>query len=563
VPWIRYYIFMQEGPGQPSQRSARTQQDQCASLINAAHKALASMNVGEALKLAEQAVDAADSSILVGNTRRDVRVSTRQNAAVLCTLAGSFAEALSYIESAISIFSADTDQPHPTLFELHQHCSTLLLTLGREAEAGSRWSGPIAHIAETSDNPLLALDIRLQHAAFLTTIGLKQEAGIKMVEAFNGLRLIDGERAGETALILERNAQTFAKEGQFLNAALLVAAAVEKYQNVLSGVESRQPSDVLDGLRAAQIDYLFKAGRLSNARNVYQPLLADWEKRRKPADPFLISLREALAELEAESGNFRTALELAHKNLQITSQYGNEASQKLAKSKIAKLHVMQGHYRNAKEILGIERSASQAPANESLSGNPGYYVPNTISLDAELQVADGLQPLLRIYTRYEIFRRHAQDSVNINPERALELIGHAEDEIAPLAPGLTTGMAKALGDLRATAIANLGGLAAQIELKEREIEASLQRDGASKAMSYHASIRDLAELYIKHEKYEKAEELLRQVKNFLELRNANDILLYGTTLLSLATITADDEERAYLRAQGESIVESLRHQTGF
>jgi hypothetical protein len=57
--------------------------------------------------------------------------------------------------------------------------------------------------------------------------------------------------------------------------------------------------------------------------------------------------------------------------------------------------------------------------------------------------------------------------------------------------------------------------------------------------------------------------LLREIKGFLELRDATETLIYGTTLITLAGITEDGQEAEQLRAQGMEIVDFLRDQTEF
>lgn len=59
------------------------------------------------------------------------------------------------------------------------------------------------------------------------------------------------------------------------------------------------------------------------------------------------------------------------------------------------------------------------------------------------------------------------------------------------------------------------------------------------------------------------EELLREIKGFLELRGGRETLLYGTTLITLAGIADDAQEAEQLRAQGMETVDSLRDQTEF
>jgi hypothetical protein len=227
---------------------------------------------------------------------------------------------------------------------------------------------------------------------------------------------------------------------------------------------------------------------------------------------------------------------------------------------------MQGRYRDAYEVAKPTDNNPDEPTME-FDEQPFQYEAEEAeeeeSLEDQLRAAESLPMPYRIVRRATLLANAAVDVVEDDPEQALERIGMAQEELDALAPGQTMHLTRALGVLRARAVANLGGLPKQIEFEEQRLADFIKAHGCSAEMTRQFLVRDLAGLHIQNASYQIAKELLRDIKGFLELRGGKETLLYGSTLVALAGIADDVQEAEQLRAQGMEIIDSLRDQTEF
>lgn len=564
---------MQEGlnqrDGQPQERSREDAQVACDRLCRQAVAALNLGGVGQAQRLADQAVKTAEESRLMGDLRRSVRVSTLCIAATVHENSGALGESLGYLEKAITVQAADLDPSKwdSTLHDLNIQCAKLLAAMGRKDEADSRWGGVIARIADQPHELLLHIDTRLNYAAFLRECGREGNANREMISAFGVLPRIEKSAGGELASLLVRHAESLGSEGRFGPAALLSGEALRRLRESGAPSESKAARDFLDDVRLRQADFLVKAGKIGEGRQAYESLLNAWRTEREPADSKLMQLRDDMSTMEAEVGNFPRAQALAQENLQVALDDGSELFQRNARALVASIYRLQGRYRDAYEVV--------KPKQRELEGESGsesgseYRVGDDVEEEREVSIEDRLRDAERLPMPYRTVRRAnilargAAEIVEEDPEQALALVGRAQEELDGLAPGLTQRIARVLGDIRAKAVANLGGLPKQIEFEKRKLEDFVKAYGCSREFTRQYWVRDLAALHIQNENYAAAEELLRDVKGFLELRGANKTLLYGTTLLLLAGIIDDQQDAQSLRDEGEIIVDSLRDQTDF
>jgi hypothetical protein len=519
--------------------------------------------VGQAQRLVARAVAVAEDSALLGETRRNVRVATLRYAASICELSGALGESLQYLEKAITVAAAGALEGDRVLFKLSIECANLLSAMERNTEADSRWRGIISRIADPSNDHLLRIEARLQYAAFLRSSGREGEATREMIGAFGILPIITRSQGAEVAEVLAEHAERLAADGHFNHAAYLSGEAVRRFSESTAASEDQSGARSLDDVRWQHADYLVKAGKIGEGRDVYESLLAEWQKELPPEDVRLMRLRESISRMEAEVGKFERALDYARENLQIATDDGGETYQRTARGRVASILRMQGRHRDAYEMVRPPESASGEDNMDPEIGDASLENEDGAALETKLRMADLLPMPYRPIRRANVFSNAASELLEDDPEQALKLIVKAEEELDSLAPGLTKRITDSLGRLRARAVANLGGLDKQIEFEERRLSDFVKAHGCSAEMTRHSFLRDLADLHIQNENYQAAEELLRGIRDFLEFREARQTLLYGNTLLALASLTDDRGEAERLRVDGEEIVESLRDQTDF
>ena len=529
-------------------------------------QSLAALNlgaVGQAQKLVDRAVKVAEESSLAGESRRSVRLMTLRCAASIYEASGAFVESLSYIEKAVIVAAADKPECDPALYGLNVECVTLLTAMGRQAEADSRWTSVIVRIADTSGDPVLRVDARLEYAAFLRNCGRHHDASREMIGAFGILSLIEPSEGAKIADMLIGHAEKLGAEGAYNEAALLSGEALRRLQECVPSTEIESFRDFLNDVRWRHADFLVKAGKVGEGLQIYGSLLTAGRKDLEPTDSTLMQLRDDISKTEAEIGNFERALEFAEENLRLAREAGDETYQSNATARVASIFRMQGRYRDAYEVVKPADNSQDEPTIDTADEDLFQEEAQEVSIEDQLRATDSLPMPYRIVRKAKILANGAASTVEDDPEQALELVGKAQDELDALAPGLTRHLTRALGLLRAQAVANLGGLPKQIEFEERRLADFVKAHGCSAEMTRQFLVRDLAELHIQNENYQKAEELLLEVKGFLELRGGKETLLRGTTLIALAGITDDAQEAQQLREQGMEIVDSLRDQTEF
>jgi tetratricopeptide (TPR) repeat protein len=558
---------MEEGLGpqksKPEQRMQEGTQVECRRLCLEAMAALNQGAVGQSQKLVDKAVALADESLLAGESRSKLRVATLRYAAAIYEASGALGESLNYIEKAVTVAAAGVPEAQHALYGLNVECAALLSAMGRENEADARWRSVIFRIADTLGDPILQADTRLQYAAFLRRCGRHQDASREMIGAFGQLPLIERSEGARVAQVLMGHADNLGTEGAFTEAALLSGEALRRLQECAPSSENRSFGDFLDDVRWQHADFSVKAGKIGEGRQVYELLLTAWGRDLDPADSQLMQLRDDISKTEAEVGNFARALEFAEENVRLARDEGGETYQRNATARVASIFRMQGRYRDAYEMVKPIDNNQDEFASEMHDEELFHEDAEQESLENQLRAAESLPMPHRIVRRANILAKAAVDVVEDDPEQALERIAMAQDELDALAPGQTMHLTRALGDLRARAVANLGGLPKQIEFEERRLADFVKAHGCSAEMTRQFLVRDLADLHIQNENYQSAEELLREIRGFLELRGGEETLLYGTTLITLAGITDDVREKEQLRAQGMEIVDSLRDQTDF
>ncbi len=562
---------MQEGLGphnrEPERRVQEGTQAACQRLCQEALAALAMGAVGQAQRLVDRAVGLAEESLLAGESRSKVRLSTLRCAAAIYEASGALVESLNYMERAVIVAAADTPQSDRALHGLNLGCVQLLTDMGRQAEADSRWASVIVRMADASGDSAHRIDTRLQYASFLRSCGRHQDASREMIGAFGILPLIEQSEGAKIAEVLNGHAEKLGAQGAYHEAVHLSGEALRRLQECAPLAESDSFGEFLDDARWRHADFLVKAGKIGDGRALYESLLTAWEEDLEPADSKLMQLRDDISKTEAEIGNFAGALRFAEENLRLAIDDGGETYQKNARARVASILRLQGRYRDAYEMVKPAVSGQDEDTTDHSLDSDAEYLSEDggeeVSIDDQLQAASALPMPYRIVRQARILANGAADLVEDDPERALDLVGKAQDELDALAPGLTKHLAHSLGLLRARAVANLGGLPKQIEFEERRLADFVKAHGCSAEMTRQFLARDLAELHIQNENYRKAEELLLEVKGFLELRGGKETLLHGTTLIALAGLTDDPQEAQQLRDQGMEIVDSLRDQTEF
>lgn len=559
---------MQEGlgpqKGKPEQRMQEGTQVECRRLCLEAMTALNLGAVGQSQMLVDRAVALADESLLVGESRSTLRLATLRYAAAIYEASGALGESLNYIERAVTVAAAaGVPESQRELYGLNVECASLLSAMGRETEADARWRSVILRIADTLGDPVLQVDTRLQYAAFLKSCGRHQDATREMIGVFGQLPRIEKSEGERVAKVLMGHADNLGSQGAYTEAALLAGEALRRLQECAPSTENKSFGDFLDDVRWQHADFLVKAGKIGEGRQVYESLLSAWGKDLDPADSKLRQLRDDIARTEAEIGNFARALEFAEENVRLARGDGSETYQRSATARVASIFRLQGRYRDAYEMVKPTDNEPDERATEINDEQSFHDEVEEVSLEDQLRAAESLPMPHRIVRRANILANAAANVVEDDPEQALERIGMAQDELDALAPGQTMHLTRALGLLRARAVANLGGLPQQIEFEERRLADFVKTHGCSAEMTRQFLVRDLAELHIQNENYQSAEELLRDIKGFLELRGGEETLLYGTTLIMLAGITDDVQEKEQLRALGMEIVDSLRDQMDF
>jgi tetratricopeptide (TPR) repeat protein len=387
-----------------------------------------------------------------------------------------------------------------------------------------------------------------------------------MIGAFGILPLIEPSEGVKISDVLMGHAKKLGAEGAYHEAVLLSGEGLRRLQECAPSTQSEPFRDLLDDVRWRHADFLVKAGKVGEGRQLYESLLAAWRKDLEPADSKLMQLRDDISKTEAEIGNFARALEFAEENLRLARNDGGETYQRNATSRVASIYRMQGRYRDAYEVAKPTDNNPDEPTME-FDEQPFQYEAEEAeeeeSLEDQLRAAESLPMPYRIVRRATLLANAAVDVVEDDPEQALERIGMAQEELDALAPGQTMHLTRALGVLRARAVANLGGLPKQIEFEEQRLADFIKAHGCSAEMTRQFLVRDLAGLHIQNASYQIAKELLRDIKGFLELRGGKETLLYGSTLVALAGIADDVQEAEQLRAQGMEIIDSLRDQTEF
>jgi len=519
--------------------------------------------VGQSQKLIDRAVALADESLLVGESRSTLRLTTLRYAAAIYEASGALEESLNYIQRAVTVAAAGVPESQRELYGLNVKCAALLSAMGRETEADARWRSVILRIADTLGDPVLQVDTRLQYAAFLRSCGRDQDSSREIIGAFGQLPLIEKSEGARVASLLMSHAENLGSEGAYTEAAFFTGEALRRLQECAPSTETTSFGDFLADVRWRHADVLVKAGKIGEGRQVYESLLAAWGRDLDPADSKLMRLRDDIATTEAEIGNFARALEFARENLRLAKDDGGETYQRNATARVASIFRLQGRYRDAYEMVKPTDNHQDEYAIGIDDEELFHAEAEEESLENQLRAAESLPMPYRVVRRANILAKAAVDVVEDDPAQALERIGMAQDELDALAPGQTIDLTRALGLLRARAVANLGGLPKQIEFEERRLADFVKAHGCSAEMTRQFLVRDLAELHIQNENYQGAEELLRDIKGFLELRGGEETLLYGTTLITLAGITDDVQEKEQLRALGMEIVDSLRDQMDF
>lgn len=560
---FRYYTRMDAGLSQDKQRVTQNVEFECKALCQQAVDALNEGAIGLALRLSDRAITLADESKLAGETRRNVRLLTLRCAAVISQAAGSLTEALGYIDRASTVAAIDAPADDVSLHELRLERAHLLADIGRSAEAESCWHSLVAWVAERQGDRLLEFDTRLHYAKFLRGSGRSADASVEMISAFNLLPRIEQHQVKALVEVLIVHAEKLGEEGIFGEAALLSGEACRRLSECPAGNRSDIEDELGDTARLTNGDLLLKAGKIAQARDEYRLILEAWQSELEESDPKVMQVRDTLSTIELEMGRFSSALEYARENLRVSMEAGRDDHERLARGRIAGIFELQGRYRDAYEMVsgydGGERESGYSPDIEY--STDGLH--QEISIEERLEKLDALPMPDRAMSKSRMLADCALESLETDPERALELIGKAQSELDVLAPAVTRLANLTLANIRALAIAHLGGLPKQIEFEERRLADFVKTYGCSREMTRQFQLKDLADLYVQNGDDDKADAVLRDVRAFLELREGKQTLLYGTVLMAIADISSDELEAQELREQGMEIIESLRDQTNF
>lgn len=535
----------------------------CRRLCSEAMFALFSGAIGHAGRLAQEAVERSEDQTLLGDTRVAVRLSTLRTAASVSEASGSLAEAWSYVEQAIVVAASGSRDLTPMLYSLQVKSADLLCSMNRYKEAESRWASAIVPLAESTGELRLQLDARLSYGAFLRQQARPQESYREVIIGLGLLPRMDRAEGAEICAVLMKHAVQMGEDSCFRDAAHLSGEALRRLKDCLSAVESSTAKEFLSDVSVKHAEFLVKAGRVGEGRLAYEAQLRDFSENCEPIEPKLMQLRDTMSLLEAELGNFERAHTLARENLDLAIEAGENEFEKIARVRISSIFLMQGRRRDAYEIVADMRADDEPVSEEAESGYQPDDEREEVSLDEALEMADGLPMPAKVLRKADVLAERALAAVGEDPEEALDLVNRAEDELSVLAPGLTTPFAKSLSKVRAAAMASLGGVPGLIKFQERKIAEFEKVYGCSAEMTRHDLLSDLAELHIHNGNDEAAEELLTQIKEFLERRQATGTLLYGTTLMRLADVVNDQAEAERLRSDGEQIIESFREQTDF
>ena len=556
---------MYEGVGPHQQRLSGNVTLDCQRLCSQAFAALNTGAIGQASRLADRAIALADDSALAGDTRRSVRLFTLRCAATISDASGASAEALGYIEKASTIAAIGAPPTDPVLHELSLERARLLHEMNRIAEVESCWSTLISRVSGLDGDPLLELDARMSHAGFLRSRAMPVEAAVEMTHAFTLLPRINQTRTRDLVGLLMSHAGKLGEAGLFNEAALLSGEALDRLASAAAEGKFKAEGDYRDEMRWRHGDFLLKAGRIAKARDVQEALLKEWSGEYEASHPKLMQLRDDLSSLEAELGLFSRALEFARENLRIALDDGGETYELTARVRIATIFRLQGRHRDAYSIMQVftHREVDDAADTgiEELSYDEDER--DSESLEIKLRQLDSFPMPVSAVRKSQLLADSAMKLMESDPETALELVSRAQSELDVLAPGITQQMSVALGNIRARAVATMGGLPKQIEFEERRLADFERTHGCSAEMTRQHLRRDLAELYVQNQDYEVAERLLREIKGFLDLREGKETLLYGTVLVALGSIASSSSEAQSLRERGKEIIDSFGEQTDF
>lgn len=524
--------------------------------LNGSEHAVENLEFAKAEKLIECAIEEADRFCAKNHSLRAI---TRKALADLAFLQKNYSGAAEILDTAIHIVAASPESPtrNEQLSAYLMHKADLYNELGRVTEAHSLWKSAMEFMAGdpsgiccaylgTARSWHIAGDMH-QYAVHMTLAASQTSKASTPAEQY------------EVLAALRHGAIKEAEKGRF-------AEAYQLLKVVLQGFTTLTPTDPDDisatVLLAATMSE--RAGNFDTSLQLRRHLLTETIRLKGEASVEVISLRNGIARVLCERGQFEAAEVLLTKNLAQAKQFGDTTVIVQAGLALVTAYREQGMYQDAATLvasiakeyqnsLDIFNAINLLQIQAACRADYGDVEKATQLIDSALDKATEIEGPYGLMAQATLHTIRASLFTDYDREKAQESLETLEETLTHLPPGQEPLSSNEIKILSArinedTCSSTITGKAIKEELKYLSTEF-----GTSKNLK-RADLMFLLARFQRKDDPEAALETLEQARILLEEHKRTTTTIYGAILRELSEMLPPEEPRA---AEYERIAELL------
>lgn len=542
--------------------------EKCVLMCREAAAATDEMQYGRAMRAIEQAIEVADGTQWSDNQGILMRSTVREAGAKLAMLRGDLVEAADLYNQAMAIRGQVLGYESKETQQVKAMKAESLAELGQVHESLTLWNEIVDWADGKKGTALARVSTRLSRGRVLLRAELEEASMHEVSSALLLVSKVPSERKQALAHDLLDQAGKFEDLGDFATAYALMKQGITIIESRLDGT----PADAVevDALRLELAKLASGAGLDEVARSIHQTLLQSSSTIKGEGHPDTMDIRERLAMIAFEQGDFVIAEAQARRNFELAVQQPESRDLIQRGLTLNWLFERMGRPKAANEILhemhGVLGGIDQVEATPATIDGSHYI--NVSELVKGLKAGIDIHELLdqsvpdmpaasRNEVKAGLMTAMALDLVKNKRDVPLaeEVLAEVDSILMSLPPHLHGKVLEDAEKARIAIAVVTRDFEQEIALREAGITRFQREHGLGRGVTYAAMLSDMASAYARAGFNPAALESVKEAQSVLRHFGATKSFLYGKLLQQKAAVLPEWDARVErYREQAERIL---------